>query len=79
MGTVGFVGADSEMTGTVGIEKGYEDYLKGRTAKRKNIFAKNRSLMLPTAKEELALNLNGKRIYLTIDRDIQYILNDEMK
>ena len=67
------------MTGTVGIEKGYEDYLKGRTAKRKNIFAKNRSLMLPTAKEELALNLNGKSIYLTIDRDIQYILNDEMK
>lgn len=79
VGTVGFVGADSEMTGTVGIEKGYEDYLKGRTAKRKNIFAKNRSLMLPTAKEELALNLNGKSIYLTIDRDIQYILNDEMK
>ena len=79
VGTVGFVGADSEMTGTVGIEKGYEDYLKGRTAKRKNIFAKNRSLMLPTAKEELTLNLNGKSIYLTIDRDIQYILNDEMK
>ena len=79
VGTVGFVGANSEMTGTVGIEKGYEDYLKGRTAKRKNIFAKNRSLMLPTAKEELALNLNGKSICLTIDRDIQYILNDEMK
>lgn len=79
VGTVGFVGDNKELTGTVGIEKGYEQYLKGRKAKRKNVFAKNRSLMLPIAKEELPLNLNGKNIYLTIDRDIQYILNDEMK
>ena len=79
VGTVGFAGDNRDITGTVGIEKGYEDYLKGRTARRKNIFAKNRSLMLPTAKEELPLNLNGKNVYLTIDRDIQYILNDEMK
>ena len=79
VGTVGFVGNNNEITGTVGIEKKYEDYLKGRKAKRKNVFAKNRSLMLPTAKEELPLNLNGKNVYLTIDRDVQYILNDEMK
>lgn len=58
----------------MGIEKRYESYLKGKLIKRKNIFAKNRSLMLPTAKEELPLDLNGKNVYLTIDRDIQYIL-----
>ncbi|WP_300357734.1 penicillin-binding protein [Fusobacterium sp.] len=79
VGTVGFVGNNSDVTGTVGIEKEYENYLRGGEAKRKNIFSKNRNLMLPTAKEELPLNLNGKNIYLTIDRDIQYILNDEMK
>lgn len=79
VGSVGFVGKDTEATGTVGIEKRYESYLKGKLIKRKNIFAKNRSLMLPTAKEELPLDLNGKNVYLTIDRDIQYILNDEMK
>lgn len=79
VGSVGFVGKDTEASGTVGIEKEYENYLKAKTAKRKNIFAKNRSLMLPTAKEELPLDLNGKNVYLTIDRDIQYILNDEMK
>lgn len=79
VGTVGFVGDSKEITGTVGVEKGYESYLKGKKIKRKNIFAKNRSLMLPTAKEELPLDLNGKNVYLTIDRDIQYILNDEMK
>ena len=79
VGSVGFVGKDTSLTGTVGIEKEYESYLRGRKTKRKNVFAKNRNLMLPTAKEELTLDLNGKNVYLTIDRDIQYILNDEMK
>lgn len=79
VGSVGFVGKNSEQTGVMGVEKQYENYLKGRTAKKKNIFVKNRNLMLPIAKEELELNLDGKNIYLTIDRDIQYILNDEMK
>lgn len=81
VGNVGFVGKadEKEAAGTVGIEKQYESYLKEKKIQRKNIFAKNRRLMLPTAKEELPLDLNGKNVYLTIDRDIQYILNDEMK
>lgn len=79
VGTVGFVGNNTYMSGTVGIEKKYEDYLKGRFVEKKSVFSKNRQVILPIAKEEIPLNLDGKDVYLTIDNDIQYILNDEMK
>ena len=36
VGTVGFVGDNKEITGTVGVEKRYESYLKGKKIKRKN-------------------------------------------
>lgn len=79
VGAVGFVGKNTYMTGTMGIEREYESYLRGKIVQKKSVFSKNRRVVLPTAKEELPLDLNGKDVYLTIDDDIQYILNDEMK
>lgn len=78
-GEVGFEKDATSRTGITGIEKQYEDYLKEKVHKRRTILAKINNSILPTAKEEVPIELNGKNLYLTIDENIQYILNDEMK
>lgn len=79
IGKIGYSDKKGKTVGIYGIEKYYESYLKEKKIIKKSIFAKNRKLILPMAKEEMNINLDGKNLFLTIDNDLQYILNDEMK
>lgn len=80
---VGFIGytatSSSQKVGVFGLEKQYEKYLKEKILERQNIYTKNRGLKLPFSKESVKISLNGKNIYTTIDSDIQFILNDELR
>lgn len=80
---VGLIGYTSSSlhskVGIFGIEKQYENYLKERTIKRETAYTSNRRLRLPTSKDEIRINLNGRNVYMTIDNDLQFILNDEVK
>ena len=80
VGLIGYT-ARSQHTkeGIFGIEKQYEDYLKEKTILRERPYAQNRMLRLPTSKDEIKINLNGKNVFMTIDNDLQFILNDEVK
>ena len=42
-------------------------------------YAQNRRLRLPTSNDEIKINLNGRNVFMTIDNDLQFILNDEVK
>ncbi|MFK4784497.1 penicillin-binding protein [Fusobacterium sp. MFO224] len=79
IGRLGYSDKQKKYIGVFGLEKYYNSYLKEKSVIKKSIFAKNRKLILPMAKEEMNVNLDGKNLVLTIDNDIQYILNDEMK
>ncbi|MGL5356283.1 MAG: penicillin-binding transpeptidase domain-containing protein [Cetobacterium sp.] len=78
VGNIGFKKA-TEKEGTFGIELFYEKYLKGD--KTSKIIPSIRSLGvgLPTSEARSKINLEGMDIHLTIDNDLQYILNDEME
>lgn len=79
---VGVLGLDSNgenLVGISGIEKEYESYLKPKNMKIKRSFIKNRKFTIPTAKKILDISSDGKDLYLTIEDDLQYILNDEIK
>lgn len=54
-------------------------YLKEKTVERKNPYTRNRGIRIPTSKDEIRTNLNGRNVYMTIDNDLQFILNDEVK
>lgn len=79
VGVTGFKGESTKKIGINGIEYQYEKYLNEKTIKKINVFAKNKKLVLPTANEKMEVNLDGKNLYLTLDNEIQYILNVEMK
>lgn len=79
IGRLGYSNQQKKYIGVFGLERYYNSYLKEESIIKKSIFAKNRKLILPMAKEEMNVNLDGKNLVLTIDNDIQYILNDEMK
>lgn len=80
---VGFIGytntSNATKVGVFGLEREYEKYLKEKVLERQNIYTKNRGMKLPFSKENVKVSLNGKDIYTTIDNDIQFILNDEIR
>lgn len=80
---VGFIGytatSSAQKVGVFGIERQYERYLKEKVLERQNLYTKNRGLKLPFSKESVKISLNGKNIYTTIDSDVQFILNDELR
>ena len=65
--------------GVFGIEKEYEKYLKGKRIEFHDTFTKKRDIKLPTSKDKILKELNGKDVYLTINDEINYILDDEME
>lgn len=80
VGLIGYTAySDHEKEGIFGIEKQYEDYLKEKTIFKEMPYAQNRRLRLPTSRDEIKINLNGRNIFTTIDNDLQFILNDEIK
>ncbi|MGL4307552.1 MAG: penicillin-binding protein, partial [Cetobacterium sp.] len=80
VGNVGYRGEDKIQTGIFGIEKEYEEYLKGIELIKKIPSTRGRiGIKLPTSKMDVTEDLDGKNVYLTIDSDIHYILNDELK
>ncbi len=79
VGIMGYEQESSEFVGVNGIEKQYEDYLKGKILKKRVSSVKSRNFALPTAKEDFDISSDGKDVYLTLEEDLQYILNDEIK
>lgn len=65
--------------GVFGLESRYERYLAGKTLSRDKYYSRDKKKVLPTSMEWMYTNLNGNNIYLTIDNEINYILNDEIK
>ena len=78
VGNIGFKNG-TEKEGVFGIEYLYENYLKGE--KTSKIISGIRSLGvgLPASEARTKVNLNGMDLHLTIDNDLQYILNDEVE
>lgn len=79
VGIVGYGKKDSDFVGLNGIEKQYENYLRGKNIRKRVSSVGNRNFALPTAKEDYNVSFDGKNVYLTLEEDLQYILNDEMK
>ncbi|MGL5100894.1 MAG: penicillin-binding transpeptidase domain-containing protein, partial [Fusobacteriaceae bacterium] len=65
--------------GVLGIEKQYNSYLKEKNIFTKQFFTKSREIKLPTNKENFEISPNGKNVYLTIDYEINDVLNSEME
>ncbi|MGL6132498.1 MAG: penicillin-binding transpeptidase domain-containing protein [Fusobacteriaceae bacterium] len=65
--------------GVLGIEKQYNSYLKEKKIFMKQFFTKAREIKLPTNMEKFEISPNGKNVYLTIDYEINDILNLEME
>lgn len=65
--------------GNFGIEKYYEEYLREKYLKIKTFFTKTRDIKLPMSEEVVEKSLNGKNVYLTIDNEINFILNTELE
>lgn len=81
VGNIGFLKNDETdiKKGTFGVEKQYEQYLRGSEIKRTSPSIRSLGIKLPTSKAEMNQELDGKNIHLTIDHEIHYILNDELK
>ena len=80
IGLIGYTAnSQHEKEGIFGIEKQYEEYLKEKTIFKEMPYAQNRRLRLPTSNDEIKINLNGRNVFMTIDNDLQFILNDEVK
>lgn len=65
--------------GVFGLEKKYEHYLVGKTLIRNKYYSRDKKKVLPISAEWMYTNLNGNNLYLTIDNEVNYILNDEVK
>lgn len=78
VGNTGYKGGN-EKEGTFGIEHYYEKYLKGEKSSRTIPSIRKLGIGLPTSGARTEINLNGKDVYLTVDNDLQYILNDAVK
>ena len=80
---VGFIGytnnSNAHKVGVFGLEREYERYLREKMLERQNIYTKNRGMKLPFSKENARVSLNGKNLHTTIDSEVQFILNDEMR
>ena len=71
--------SSSDKIGISGIEKGYQNYLVERKRAIPKLYGLNKKNTLALSKDVLFSDLNGKNIYLTLDTDLNYILNDEIK
>lgn len=80
---IGFIGYSdknpNKKIGIFGIEKQYENYLKERVAERRSFYNMKRDMKLPSSKENVKINLNGCNVYTTIEDELQFILNEEVK
>lgn len=81
VGNIGFPIGDkgSEKQGIFGIEKEYEPYLRKSEIETKIPSIRSLGIKLPTSKAETKQDLDGRNLYLTIDNEIHYILNDAVK
>ncbi|MGL4533926.1 MAG: penicillin-binding transpeptidase domain-containing protein [Fusobacteriaceae bacterium] len=81
VGNIGFTQNVSgfEKIGNFGVEKFYENYLKAKTLKLEVRGTKSRDIKLPTSGDRIERSLDGNNVYLTINDEINYILNDEME
>lgn len=79
IGMVKFTDNSTSKLGISGIEKRYEDYLVERKRAISKLYGLNKKTILPLSKDTVYSDLNGKNLHLTIDSNINYILNDEMK
>lgn len=79
IGMVKFTDNSTSKLGISGIEKQYEDYLVERKRAISKLYGLNKKTVLPLSKDTVYSDLNGKNLHLTIDSNINYILNDEMK
>ncbi len=70
---------NDEKLGISGLEKQYQNYLVERKRDITKLYGLNKKNTLALSKETLFSDLNGKNIHLTIDTDLNFILNDEMK
>ena len=70
---------NDEKIGISGLEKQYQNYLVERKRDITKLYGLNKKNTLALSKETLFSDLNGKNIYLTIDADLNFILNDEIK
>lgn len=79
IGMVKFTDNSVSKIGISGIEKQYEDYLIEKRRAISKLYGLNKKTILPLSKDTVYSDLNGKNVHLTIDSNINYILNDEMK
>ena len=68
-----------ERLGISGLEKQYQNYLVEKKRDITKLYGLNKKNILALSKETLFSDLNGKNLYLTIDADLNFILNDEIK
>ena len=68
-----------ERLGISGLEKEYQNYLVEKKRDIPKLYGLNKKNILALSKETLFSDLNGKNLYLTIDADLNFILNDEIK
>ena len=68
-----------ERLGISGLEKQYQNYLVEKKRDIPKLYGLNKKNILALSKETLFSDLNGKNLYLTIDADLNFILNDEIK
>ncbi|MGF6905866.1 penicillin-binding protein [Fusobacterium sp. PH5-44] len=79
---VGFVGENSsskDKKGLFGIENAYDSYLRGKALKKKIRVDRQRRKVIPTSNSEMQKKIDGKNVHLTIDNDINFVLNEEIK
>ena len=68
-----------EKLGISGLEKQYQNYLVEKKRDIPKLYGLNKKNILALSKETLFSDLNGKNLYLTIDADLNFILNDEIR
>ena len=78
IGNIGFKN-DTNKEGIFGLEYFYEKYLKGEKSSKIIPTIRSIGIGLPTAEARTKVNLEGMDLYLTIDDELQYILNDEVE
>ncbi len=78
VGNIGFKDKD-EKEGIFGLELYYEKYLKGLKKSMRVPIVRGLKMVLPTADIDTKINLDGNDLYLTLDSDLSYIFNSEMK
>lgn len=81
VGNIGYAKDEKgeDKIGILGIERQYNSYLKEKKIKVWNFFTKARDIRLPTNQQKFETSPNGKNVYLTIDYEINDILNSEME